>query len=306
MTARATARWIESVSWAFALLGLALPVAASTRAFSPWRQTLFAWAYGAPAIPETDAGLLGLMLGITGGSIAGKWIVHAMIARGPLAEGRAWARRATLAGLAAWFLVDSAASLALGAAFNVAMINLMPIVLVGVPLAIGWRGFAATGPSRPEASGLARACFWTSVFGASTGVAIAIGGATPLFGTWFTALEASHYGGAPITEPARQLALFFFGPIGGCTIAQFAMLAALARHEPDRLRSALAGAVSILAWFSIDSGYGLAHDGLFNIAMVNVPAVLATLPPWLLLAARLRGRRSGRAARAVVRSSPRP
>ena len=52
----------------------------------------------------------------------------------------------------------------------------------------------------------------------------------------------------------------------------------------------VAGTGSILAWFAIDSGYGLTHGGLFNIAMVNVPALLVTLPPWLALAAGLRSR----------------
>lgn len=289
MPLRPLARWIESVSWAFAALGLALPFATLAPPFAPWRDALAHWAYGSPAFPAADSQLLGLMLGITGGSIAGKWIVHAMIARGPLAEGRAWARNATMAGLVLWFVVDSVASFALGAAFNVAMINLLPVVLVGAPLLSAWRDFEASArePLPAATSPVARMCFRTSVFGVSTGLAIAFGGASPLFAMWFEGLEAAHYGGEAIAEAPRRLALFFFGPIGGCTIAQFAMLAVLARREHLRLRTAVTGAGSILAWFAIDSAYGLANDGLFNIAMVNVPAAVVTLPPWVLLAARL-------------------
>jgi hypothetical protein len=243
------------------------------------------------------------MLGITGGSIAGKWIVHALVARGPLAEGRAWARDLTIRGLAAWFIVDSAASLAVGASFNVWMINLLPVVLVGLPLASAYprfggdergsaavEGAASDGAAPRPLEGAARACSWAALFGAATGIAIAFGGTTPLFAQWFAGLESAHYGDAALDPAARKLALAFFGPIGGCTVAQFVMLHALVRREPARVRTAIAGSVSIVSWFVIDSSYGAAHRGLFNIVMVNLPAMAVTLPPWLLL-----GVRTGRA-----------
>ncbi|MFN2425648.1 MAG: hypothetical protein ABR587_04275 [Candidatus Binatia bacterium] len=66
------------------------------------------------------------------------------------------------------------------------------------------------------------------------------------------------------------------------------MLAGFVRCDGGTRRAAAAGAASILAWFTIDSVYGLAHGGLFNIAMINVPAVLVTLPPWIMLTAALR------------------
>jgi hypothetical protein len=289
---RRVALWIEAVSWCFAALGLALPFAFHTEAFSIHREALAHWAYGVPTIPAADRKLLDLMLGILGGSIAGKWIVHALIARGPLAEGRGWARDLTLHGLAAWFVVDSAASLWLGAAFNVWMINLAPLLLVGLPL----RGLVpisredvATPPGRSVwisrlASSPLAPIFYTSLLGAAAGLMIAFGGATPLFAPWWSGLEAAHYGGGALPESSRRLASFFFGPIGGCTLAQFLMLAVLVRRDGATRRTALAGAVSIAAWFMIDSAWGLACGGLFNIALINLPALALTLPPWLLLA----------------------
>jgi len=137
----------------------------------------------------------------------------------------------------------------------------------------------------------ARFCLWASIFGATTGLAIAFGATSPLFAMWFDGLEAAHYGGEPLAAPTQRMVLFFFGPIGACTLAQFLMLAGLVRAEGGTRRVAAAGAVSIAAWFLIDSGYGLAHRGLFNVALVNVPAILVTLPPWLVLAVRLRRRR---------------
>lgn len=296
MSTRVLAGWVEIVSWSFALLGALLPFAFHTPVSALYREALALWAYGTPVVPSADTQLLTLMLGILGGSIAGKWIVHVLIARGPLAEGRAWARHATLAGLALWFVVDSAASLHLGATFNVWMINLVPLLLVGVPLAFAgdkFRAAASTfdrnlGPIVQPDSSIPRACFWTSIFGAGTGLGIAFGGTTMLFALWFQGLEAAQYAGIPLTDETRRLALFFFGPIGGCTIAQFAMLALWIRKEGGTSRAALAGVTSISAWFAIDSAYGLANNGLFNIALVNVPATLMTIPTWLLLRSRLR------------------
>lgn len=297
MTVRALARWIEVSSWGLAALGLFLPFLFYTPLLAPWRETLVRWAYGAAEIPSSDADLAGLLLGISGGSIAGKWIVHALVARGPLAEGEAWARDLTLRGLSAWFFADSIASLAVGASFNVWMINLVPVALVGIPLVLCWTRFHTAPHEQRPLRGVARVCFWTSLFGAATGIGIAFGGTTPLFAPWFQGLEAAHYGGAPLDESSRRFALAFFGPIGGCTLAQFVMLAMLVRREPGRLRTAVAGSASILSWFATDSVYGAAHRGWFNIAIVNLPAIAVTLPPWLLLirrVARVRGPRVSR------------
>lgn len=294
MSVRTLARFVEMVSWFFVVLGISLPFAFHTLPFSMYRKALAAWAYGGAAIPSADEKLLGLMLGITGGSIAGKWLVHALIARGPLAEGKAWARDLTLAGLALWFLADSAASLMLGASFNVWMINLAPLLLVGLPLLRGRARFAdapggnASEAPAPRTTTRSQLCFWTSVVGVGTGIGIAFGGTTALFSLWFHGLESAHYAGLPVTDSARSLALFFFGPIGGCTIAQFAMLAAWVGREGSRARVAFAGTISLATWFGVDSIYGIAHDGLFNIAMVNLPAIVMTLPGWLLLGSEAR------------------
>lgn len=283
---RVTARWIEFVSWAFVFLGITLPLAFHTAVFSTVREALADWAVGAPTIAEADADLLGLMLGITGGSIAGKWIVHACLARGPLAEGRAWARDLTFRGLALWFLVDSACSWWIGAGFLVWMMNLAPLVLVGLPLWLTRNRFeddhASPPPGPPPTAAVL--CRWTSLFGAATGLAIAFGAATPLFSPWFAGLESAQYGGASLTDGARRLAVSFFGPVGGCVLAQFAMLTGFVSREGATRRTAAAGVLSIGGWFLIDSAWGLVHHGLFNILLVNLPSMLVTLPPWLRLA----------------------
>ncbi len=296
-TRRAVAGWVELVSWFFVAFGVFLPFVFHGTAFELYRDALARWAYGADSIPSADEKLFGLMLGITGGSIAGKWIVHALLARGPLAEGCPWARDLTLRGLGAWFVVDSAASLAVGATFNVWMINLLPLALVGMPLAASYRSFDLRDDgSAGGGAAIATACRWTAAFGASTGLVIAFAGGTPAFALWFHGLELAQYAGASIDESTRRAAMAFFGPIGGCTFAQFVMLAGWIGHDRALRRPAIAGAASIAAWFAIDSGYGLASAGLFNILMINVPALAVTFPPWAALCFRQRQAEAQRAA----------
>lgn len=307
LTARALARYVESLSWAFAVLGVVLPFAIVSPVFAPYRLALAEWAYGGPAIPPSDERLLALMAGITGGSIAGKYVVHALIARGPLAEGKLWARDLTLRGLALWFAVDSLCSVGLGASFNVYMVNLLPVLVLGLPLVAARSAFEEDPGAKPDLlgteargekatrsrSGAAtalRVCFWTSAFGAAAGAMIAAGGQSALFAPWWAGLAEAHYAGGPIPEGARRLALFFFGPVGGCALAQFTMLTGLIAREGATRRVALAGSASIAVWFAIDSAYGLANAGLFNILVINVPSMLLTLPPYLWLSRTLAAR----------------
>lgn len=82
--------------------------------------------------PETR-----LAAGIAGGLLAGwGWTLLAVLRRSIAQEGaEGWAWRAVLGGLLIWFALDSAASLAAGAAANVVG-NLVFLALLGVPLAL--------------------------------------------------------------------------------------------------------------------------------------------------------------------------
>jgi hypothetical protein len=294
---RRFARTIEALCWGFALLGLLLPFVAAQAPFAAWRRELAVWSYGADVVPAADRRLLGLMLGITGGSVAGKWVVHALVARGPLAEGRLWARELMLVGLGAWLLVEALAAVRIGADpalwFAAA---LPPVVLVALPLCLAPRRFFAAapldaapdaGPTARASDATARACLWTAILGAATGPTIAFAGGTALFAPWFAGLAAAHYGGEALDVAAGRLALYFFGPVGACAFAQFLMLAVFLYRDGPTRRAAWAGTLSIAAWCAVDSAYGAAYDGLFNVAMVNAPALALTWPAWVLLLCRL-------------------
>jgi cytochrome c oxidase assembly factor CtaG len=78
---------------------------------------------------------------ITRIDIAGSYLLQAFVAAVPFARRERWAWWATLGSLALWFVVDSSLSLAHGAAFNVLLINLMPLVVFVPPLVATRRAF---------------------------------------------------------------------------------------------------------------------------------------------------------------------
>ena len=289
-------RWLERACLGFAVFGAALPLVMATPVFSPYRGALER-AVGDPSfVAGAGSATTQLVVGITGGSIAGKWLAHFAVARFAIRAGRRWALRATIAGLLAWFLIDSASSLVAGAWANVVMVNGMPLLVV-LPLA--WRlarsmdGDALPADDRSRAP--AALAFSTSLVGIAAGLVIAFALDTPAFAPWWRGLGTAHFGGADAPRTAHTLVRFFAGPIGGSTVGQFVLLAFVARYpmragERWAARWALA---SILGWALVDSAWSLASGAAFNVLWINLPFVALTTPP--LVWALMRQRRSPRA-----------
>ena len=226
------AKAIEWASWGFALLGLTLPIALYSPPFALYRSALESGVGLAQGGLAEHAALVGLVSGITGGSIAGKWAMHAAIARFGLARRQRWARDATLVGLLCWFAIDSASSMLAGAWWNVAMVNAMPMLVVGLPLALAWRELGQDDTLPPPLAAMeqpARAVILSAGIGACSGLVIAFGGGSFAFAPWFDGLVASGIVPGALSDTHRALALSFFGPIGGCVSAQFAMIVLAAR-----------------------------------------------------------------------------
>ncbi|MBI5503615.1 MAG: hypothetical protein HY899_02360 [Deltaproteobacteria bacterium] len=283
------ARLLWWISLFFAALGACLPIGFWTPFFALYRSSMFEALEPGGVLPSALQPVCSLLLGITGGSIAGKWIAHAALARYALVGGERWARNASMAGLLTWLMTDSATSLARGAAFNVTLINWAPLLAFGLPMALAWNAFQQQPRGRLDArvSMSARCCEAVCWLGAVSGVVIALAGSSSLFAPWHDALAKAYHLDVEQTRVARRLAGFFLGPIGGSVAGQFVMLAAIAHHAiPRRRRWAIPACLaSIIGWFVVDSGYGLLFGGWFNIVMLNVPTLLLTLPP-LCLAAR--------------------
>ncbi len=74
------------------------------------------------------------LFGIIGGTIVGFHILMIMISENAFKKKEAWAYKTLWLGLLSWFIVDSSITIYYGALHNMVMINLVALVLIGLPL----------------------------------------------------------------------------------------------------------------------------------------------------------------------------
>lgn len=91
-----------------------------------------------------DADVLQLknwLFGIIGGTIVGFHLLMWMISEFAFKKKERWAYNAMWLGLLSWFCIDSGISLYYGAVHNVTLINLVALVLIGLPLVMTYGYF---------------------------------------------------------------------------------------------------------------------------------------------------------------------
>ena len=74
------------------------------------------------------------LFGIIGATIVGFHILMVMISENSFKKKEKWAYTAMWLGLLSWFLIDSVISIYYGAVYNVILINLIALILIGIPL----------------------------------------------------------------------------------------------------------------------------------------------------------------------------
>ena len=81
------------------------------------------------------------LFGIIGGTIVGFHILMVMISENAFKKKEMWAYRAMWYGLLSWFLIDSGISIYYGAVHNVILINIVALILIGIPLVMTRKAF---------------------------------------------------------------------------------------------------------------------------------------------------------------------
>lgn len=76
------------------------------------------------------------LFGIIGGTIVGFHTLMVFIAAVPYKKKESWAWWASTTGMLIWFFIDSPISYYYGALHNIYLINLVALVLIGLPLAM--------------------------------------------------------------------------------------------------------------------------------------------------------------------------
>lgn len=274
------ALWI--VCLLFALVGVLVAVAGGTAMFAAWRAAAAVALLDRPGFPAALEPFAALTDGILGGSIAGKWVAAAWLVRHPLAEGRRWAWWALVAGLLAWFGLDSGMSLAMGAGFNVWMINLAPLVVFGGLLVPAFAG-TRPGPT-PAVAAAPRAWLvlrWVCAGFGALGVVVALGSHTLVFAPYRQAIADAWFHGT-LPADAWIWLRFTYALIGATFLGHFLMLALALRHAEGQRWVLDAVATSMLAWFLVDASASAAHGAWFNVWMIDLPSLVAVALPWWL------------------------
>ena len=81
------------------------------------------------------------LFGIIGGTIVGFHLLMIMISENAFKRKEKWAYQAMWIGMLSWFLIDSGLSFYYGAIHNILIINIVALVLIGLPLVMTRKEF---------------------------------------------------------------------------------------------------------------------------------------------------------------------
>ncbi len=90
------------------------------------------------------------LFGIIGATIVGFHVLMVMISENAFRKKERWAYEAMWFGLLSWFFIDSGISIYYGALYNVMLINIAALLLIGVPLVMTRKSFANNYVQRPR------------------------------------------------------------------------------------------------------------------------------------------------------------
>ena len=86
------------------------------------------------------------LFGIIGGTIVGFHTLMLLISENAFKKKEPWAYQAMWYGIGSWFFIDSGISVYYGALYNVVLINLVALFLIGLPLLMTRAEFSAKVP----------------------------------------------------------------------------------------------------------------------------------------------------------------
>lgn len=139
-------RWLLYASAFFCAFGVVVALFPDASFLAPWRAAVARTFYGGVE-PEQAAAFRAFIFGPLGGTMAGSFLLQTFVVAVPFARRERWAWWAVGGALTLWFVVDSSLSVAHGAAFNVLLVNLAPVVVFAPPLAATRRAFWTPGPA---------------------------------------------------------------------------------------------------------------------------------------------------------------
>ncbi len=127
-------KWLTYANGLTILVGLLLAFVGNSFVFEIHNQYTRDIYFNGNAIPSDILRFKNLMFGIIGGTIVGFHVLMIMISENAFKNKETWAHRAMCYGILSWFIIDSSISIYCGALYNVILINVVALILIGVPL----------------------------------------------------------------------------------------------------------------------------------------------------------------------------
>ena len=133
--------WLLVASLLLAVQGITWVVLGSFDPFGIYDKMLAHALLNVDALPADAEKIFHFVVTLLGATDAAFFVLFAFIVRYPFARRERWSHVALSTAILLWFVVDSASSLYFGAVFNVTIVNLPCLLILGIPLVGSARAF---------------------------------------------------------------------------------------------------------------------------------------------------------------------
>lgn len=134
-------KWLTYANAMTVIVGLLCAFAGNSFVFELHNHYTKEVFFGGAEFSAKVLALKNWLFGIIGGTIVGFHLLLIFISENAFKKKERWAYVAIWFAMISWFVIDSGISIYLGAVHNVVLINLVALVLIGVPLIMTRKAF---------------------------------------------------------------------------------------------------------------------------------------------------------------------
>lgn len=128
-------RWLLIVSILLAVQGMSWIIMGSFDPMGIYDARVARVLLDSDSLPASAKATFRYAVALLGATDAAFFVLFAIIVRIPFSRRESWAHAALSSSILTWFLLDSVFSISVGAWFNVLIVNIPCLLLIGIPLA---------------------------------------------------------------------------------------------------------------------------------------------------------------------------
>mgnify|MGYP000194253395 CR=1 FL=1 len=134
-------KWLTYSNWMAVGVGLLVAFAGNSFFFELHNDYTKEVFFSAEEFDPAVLKLKNWLFGIIGGTIVGFHLLMILISENAFKKREKWSYWTMWMGLLSWFFIDSSISFYYGAIHNIVIINLVALILIGLPLVVTRRAF---------------------------------------------------------------------------------------------------------------------------------------------------------------------